>query len=135
MAIWNYYHDASPLSMTNGARLWEFGGEEPGVKTPKSHPYSYDPFTIWKNGVKPFDAVYSDRLLGWDHKKHNELCKKHFSNQGQDWSRRDPSRIERFLRDYFDSPTLILCEVIQGCNVSNGYPYWAFRYTSNAYTE
>lgn len=107
----------------------------PVVKTPQSHPYSYDTFTIWKNHVEPENAVYSDRLLSWDRKKHDQLCKRHFKNQGHNWSHRDPRKIERFLRDYFGSPTLVLCEVVQGCNVGNGYPYWVFLYTSPALEE
>lgn len=97
-----------------------------------SHPYSYDPFTIWKRqGAAPNDSVYSDRLLQWDFKKHNELCQKHFGNKGQRWDNRSPELIEKFLQDYLDDPTLSLCEVIEGCNQSNGYPYWCFRFFSS----
>lgn len=92
-----------------------------------NHPYSYDPFTIWVNlEVEPNDSVYSDRLIQWDFKKHDELCMKHFGNHGQNWSCREPQKIQEFLRDYLEKPELTLCEIIEGCNQSNGYPYWCF---------
>lgn len=85
-------------------------------------------FTIWKGPGKPNDSVYSDRLMQWDFKKHNELCKKHFGNTEQYWNARDPKKIEEFLRDYLGYPALALCEIVEGCNESNGYPWWCFLF-------
>lgn len=83
---------------------------------------------VFSNGLKGDGTVYSDRLHQWDHKKHNELCMKHFGNQGQYWSEREPSKIESFLRDYMNNPKLVLCKIEEHTNVSNGYPYWYFEY-------
>jgi hypothetical protein len=108
----------------------DFFNPPKGVKTKFSHPYSYDPFTIWKHSgrLNHTDSVYSDRLLGWDFKKHDELCMKHFGNEGQNWSNRDPMKIQKFLEEFLEKPGLTLCEIIEGCNKSNGYPYWVFLF-------
>lgn len=99
-------------------------GEYHSGKTKFSHPYSYDPFYIWKSNTKPNNTYYTDHLYSWDYKKHNELCKKHFGDEGQRWNRRNPLKIQEFLREYTGNQELILCRVIEYCNVSNGYPLW-----------
>lgn len=104
------------------------GGESTGKKSKFIRPYSYDEFTLWKGPGKPNGSVYSDRLMQWDFEKHDELCKKHFGNTGQYWNGRDPKKIEEFLRDYLGYPTLVLCEIVEGCNESNGYPWWCFLF-------
>lgn len=93
-------------------------------KTSLSHPYSYDPFYVWRNNTKPNNSYYSDHLYSWDYEKHDELCQKHFGNQSQYWNRRNPEKIQDFLREYSGDLNLILCRVIEYCNKSNGYPVW-----------
>lgn len=83
---------------------------------------------IFDNNIKATDTVYSDRLHQWDYKKHNELCKKHFGNQGQYWNNRSPEKIQDFLRDYTDNPNLILCKIEEHENKATGYPLWRFDY-------
>jgi hypothetical protein len=39
--------------------------------------------------------------------------------------------LENFLRDYFDNPNLRLIAMMEGCNVSNGYPYYLFIFNKN----
>jgi hypothetical protein len=80
------------------------------------------------NGEKSTNTVYSDRLWGWDPKKHDELCMIHFGNKGQHWGGREPEKIEAFLREYEGNPHIVLCRVEQLENKSNGYPYWRFDY-------
>lgn len=103
----------------------------PIKKSRASYPYSYSTFVQYRNGenseVK--SCAYSDRLFQWDTKKYNSLCEKHFGNTGQYFSRRNPSTIESFLRDYFDNQELRLIVIQEGCNVSNGYPFWVFHYS------
>ena len=74
--------------------------------------------------TKANGTVYTDRLLQWDFAKHDRLCEKHFGDTGQYWDRRDPNLIANFLRDWYDNPEIVLCEVIEYCNVSTGYPTW-----------
>lgn len=105
---------------------------DPGVRTKATHPYSYDPFTMWRGPVEPDGSVYTDRLMQWDNKKHDELCLKHFGDTGQYWSQRRTGQIQEFLRDYLDAPNLVLCEVQEHCNQSNGFPCWYFSYRISA---
>lgn len=100
-------------------------------KTPDTHGYSYDPYVVYKNKQEYEHSVYSDRLFQWDSQKHDSLCKKHFGNQSSYWNNRSNDKIEAFLRDYFDKPNIKLVGVMQGCNVSSGYPYWIFMYDEN----
>jgi len=105
--------------------------DDPVKRTKRSHPYSYDGFVQWRGGEnkEATSTIYSDRLLQWDFDKHDELCMKHFGNEGQYWNDRDPKKIEAFLRDWTDDQTLKLIFVMEYCNVSSGYPVWRFDYS------
>lgn len=95
-------------------------------KTKYSHPYTYDPFLIFFNEEakqEPTDSIYTDRLLEWDWDKHNHLCQKHFSNQGQYWNDRDPKKIEAFLCDWVGKKVTLVAN-IQYVNMSSGFPVW-----------
>lgn len=102
---------------------------DPVERSQNAYPYSYSEFVTWRNGQNSEinDSVYSDRLYGWDPQKYNSLCQKHFENKGHNWSSRHPTKIQQFLRDYMDNQEIRLIVIVQGCNVSNGYPYWIFR--------
>lgn len=104
-------------------------GAAPGRRTKASHPYSYDPFTIWRGKGTADGSVYTDRLFSWGPEKHDRLCEKHFGDSGQHWAGRAPEAIEAFLRDYLEAPQLQVCEIHEHCNVGNGFPCWylAFR--------
>lgn len=95
-----------------------------------SYPYSYDPFAVWEGDYSETDhAVYSDRLMGWDFDKYNKCVGEVWGDSRQIFSNCHHSEIERFLSLYFDEP-IRLTGIEQGCNVSNGYPYWIFYYKS-----
>lgn len=99
-----------------------------GVRTKAEHPYSYDPFTTWMGTETADGSLYTDRLLGWGFEKHDRLCVKHFGNSSQYWGDREPQAIEAFLRDYLDAPNLVLCEIQEHCNHSNGSTCWWLSY-------
>lgn len=110
--------------------------DENGVhveRTPTSHPYSYDGHVLMgdMSGKKADDTVYTDRMLGWDRKKHDELCQKHFGNTGQFWDNRDWGSIENFMKDWTGNDKLELVRVMQYCNHSSGYPTWRIDYLKN----
>ena len=105
----------------------------PVSRTPEDYSYSYDAYVISKKAEEYQHVVYSDRLLQWDYDKHNELCKKHFGNEGQYWSGRGFDKIEAFLQDYYDLPKLELVGIMEGCNVSSGFPYWVFMFNAVFY--
>lgn len=101
-------------------------------RSKRDYPYSYDGFVTWRGGENDEAAstIYSDRLLQWDYEKHNDLCLKHFGNEGQYWDSRSPSKIEAFLRDWTGNQALRLILIMEYCNVSNGYPCWRFDYAT-----
>jgi hypothetical protein len=108
-------------------------------RTPENHPYSYDSYIIYgkpnskknTNEKENICGVDSDRLYQWDYDKYNECSKKIFGNTGQYFDNRQPQQIEKFLRLYFTDNTIVLKRILQGCNVSNGFPYWTFRYVTS----
>lgn len=89
---------------------------------------------LFDNGKKPNDTIYSDRLLQWDHNKHDRLCKKHFGNTSQYWNNRKPKKIEAFLRDWANDESIVLCRVTEYLNHSNGYPLWRFDFFQSGAT-
>lgn len=102
----------------------------PVKKTKDEYPYSYDPYVVWKGDYdkeKISNVVYSDRLWEWDSKKYNECCQEVWNNHGQYFYNREPEDIERFLSKYFRR-NIKLTVILEGCNVSNGYPVWVFYY-------
>jgi len=101
----------------------------PVSKTKEKYPYSYDPYVVWKGDYdKNRDgATYSDRLLQWDYDKYNRCCREVWKNERQSFSERNPKDIEKFLSLYFGKE-IELTVLMEGCNVSNGYPYWVFIY-------
>jgi hypothetical protein len=107
--------------------------DNPVVRTKQSHPYSYDGFVTYRNGKneESTGTIYSDRLLKWDYEKSRSLMKKHFNESGDYWDRRDPLKIQSFLREWTGDNELKLVLVMQYCNVSNGYPVWRFDYAAS----
>lgn len=102
---------------------------EPIKRTPFTHPYSYDEYVKWMGDYHKdkSHAVYSDRLFQWDHKKYNQCCEEVFGNHGQYFDNREPSEVNQFLNLYFGKEVK-LTAILQGCNVSSGFPYWCFIY-------
>lgn len=101
---------------------------KPVRKTPFSNPYNFDDYVEWKGNYRRGDAaVYSDRLWQWDTAKYKECYQDVFGSEGQKFSGRNPSGIEKFLSLYFGK-NVTLTAILQGCNVSSGFPYWVFYY-------
>lgn len=103
---------------------------KPIERTPLSYPYNYDEYIIWKDenfNEEECSAVYSDRLFQWDYEKYNKCCQEVFENQGQQFYERNPKEIEKFLGIYFEKQ-IKLTAIVQGCNQSNGHPYWVFYF-------
>lgn len=119
----NYYRKCVPM-------YCDLEGK-PVKKTPRSHPYSYDEFVLFKS--EEFDQmdcmVYSDRMLQWDRKTFSKAVREVWPDkpEGQMFSGKKPEDINRFLCLYFGKEVR-LTAVLQGCNVGNGYPYWIFAY-------
>ena len=104
--------------------------DRPVERTKAEYPYSYDGFVVWRGGSngQVTNTIYTDRLLGWDYDKHNRLCQRHFGDERQYWNRREPEKIEAFLRDWTGNPRLRLILIMEYCNWMSGYPAWRLDY-------
>lgn len=106
--------------------------------TQMTHPYSYDPFTVWgKRNKKCNNSVYTDRMSLWDFNKFEKIGAKVFGNSGSGgWfdagspngRKGHEKKVEQFLCEYFDDKTIELTRVIQYCNMSTGFPTWRLDY-------
>lgn len=92
-------------------------------------PYGYDQFLIWKGAYNQNtdQSVFSDRMMCLDYERFNVCCIQTFGNDGQCFYDRKPADIEKFLSMYFDK-NIQLTGIEEGCNISNGYPYWVFYF-------
>ena len=101
------------------------------TRTPSSHPYAYDAYFIWKSDAfrETDHAVYSDRMYSWNSKAFNAAVAATWPKtpMSQMFGGKMPTDINRFL-NLFYGKEVELTGVLQGCNVSNGYPYWIFAY-------
>lgn len=93
-----------------------------------THPYSYSEFfhfgsreIIKQPGVH---GEYSDRIFGWDYEKAQRLAKEHI---GMPWERAGADRLSKFL-SAFHGRDLRVVACAEGCNASNGYPYYVVWY-------
>lgn len=97
----------------------------PDNTNPKStHPYSYSEFYIWGYAAgkeASTDAVYSDRLAQWDREKFERCCREVVPNKR--WDQMGSGEVSKWLTAYFGRP-IVATALAEGCNVSNGYPYW-----------
>ena len=95
-----------------------------------TYPYSYSAFLIYfnKDAKQPAKGTcYTDRFYQQNIQRHNELCKKHFGNEGQHWNDREPEKIQAFLCDWIGKEVTLIAN-IQYCNVRSGYPVWRLDY-------
>ena len=108
----------------------------PVERTKDSHPYSYDAYVVWQedSAKGKGNCVYSDRLFQWDTEKYNKSCKKVWGNTGQNFGSRSPKDIEKFLSEYYDKEVK-LTMIMEGCNVSNGFPYWIFFFENRRFNN
>lgn len=115
-----YEVDASGRRIPYGCRRDEYGN--PVEKTKEEYPYSYDAFVVYgrRDEEKCNGSVYTDRLYQWDHEKTKSLNIK-------DWTSNFKG-IEAFLREWQGHEKLELLQVVEYCNVSNGYPTWRLDY-------
>jgi len=99
----------------------------------RTNPYNYDTFIMIgePNIERTTSSCYTDRLYQWDSKKYNDSAMEVFGNEGQFWSQRSKSDIEKFLKLYFSDETIDLVRVLQTCNHSSGYPLWVFEFNSD----
>lgn len=103
----------------------------------REFPYSFSLHCKWVADEKDLEkslklessgSVYSDRMYQSNSDKYNQACRDVFGNEGQYFDKRTPKNIEKMLRQYFGIPSLVLTHIYKECNLSSGYPTWAFTY-------
>lgn len=88
-----------------------------------SHPYSYSEFFLYgdREVVKTAtDALYSDRIWQWDREKASRCWSEHCKDR---WDTTGSKQHSAFLSDFLGKPVRVIA-LAEGCNASNGYPYW-----------
>lgn len=92
------------------------------------YPYAYSEFYLF--GGKPEAdasdmANYSDRLWEWDRAKADRLWQEHC--KGHRWDNAPIEKLTAFMSAYHWRK-LEITALAEGCNPSNGYPYWIVWY-------
>lgn len=103
--------------------------------TKQTHPYCYDPFTIWGEARAHEECNgtdYTDRLDQWDRSKYERLAAKHYRGQRPFDSHHCKGHlIEAFLRDWHNDPQLRLLRVVEYCHPGTGFPTWQLDYVGS----
>jgi hypothetical protein len=91
----------------------------------RESPYGYSEFFHWggHGTTSGCEAVYSDRLWQWDYKKMKALC----DALGKRFEQCSQSELSEFLSSYWGKP-VVATALAEGCNISNGYPYFIMWY-------
>jgi hypothetical protein len=116
-----------PMYYSNGYGAMPVGMDgELVTRTKQTHPYSYDSYVVYRNGAneEANGGAYTDRIWEWDRKLSDELWEKHAGKRANphDLSHVSPKVMEAFLRERFGHPDLTIVVMLDGCNISNGYP-------------
>lgn len=116
------YNRVMSKAMGIGISMWV---DPNRTKSKSSHPYSYDAFYIWRDkNLKDSGTVYHDRMQQWDYSKFEEACK---LTEGKRFSQYNRAEVSKFLSAYFNKK-IKATALVEGCNASNGYPYWIFYF-------
>ena len=127
-----YMDKRGRVRVTNGPRRTRMGQEfccQTSTNDRTTHPDSYSPFFHWKASDRTVKdpCAYDDRMRQWKYDKWNEVCNalppvqngmRRFEYQSQE-------TLSKMLSDYYGE-TLVCTALVEGCNVSNGYPYYVF---------
>lgn len=115
-----------------GQMIWAYGNRDvrrwvdPGglKRTKQDWPYAYSEFYLWGTPRSDDVAVYSDRLFQWDNvawERSNEAV------PGKRFDQMSKADADKFMSAYYEKP-IDVSALAEGCNVSNGYPYWILWY-------
>lgn len=94
--------------------------------TKEESPYGYSEFFHFGNRdiiMKASGADYSDRLWQWNRPK-MEACQKEL---GKRWELASKAELSKMISAYYDKPMQVIA-LAEGCNISNGYPYYILWY-------
>lgn len=94
---------------------------ERGVRTPQTHPYSFDEHMIW--GDQGESCVHSDRMWQWDREKARAAFKGRGNQMAQPLL---PNEAQEVIDAYYGKGEYTCVGYGLGCNQANGYPYGIF---------
>lgn len=100
-------------------------------------PYSYDAYVTYQKSGYTYESgtqqglhiEYHDRMMQWNWEKFHQSMMTVCGKRQQTFKNLSTNQIKEFLELYNDVKEVDLLIVMEGCNVSNGYPYWIFFYT------
>lgn len=115
---------------------------DPGglCRTPEGHPYSYDPYFLWKEDkdLNECEVAYDDRLMLWDGDKF-EKSRAKATEKTRPLTPYNPGRylvrtfnqqeVSIFLSEYFSRSIKAKAMAI-GCNQATGNPYLVFWFNT-----
>jgi hypothetical protein len=115
--------NTAPSSLRRASKFpREFCFDGHSSRTPEEYPYSYDPYFLLgsKREVEGATSAYSDRMREWDREKYTAMM-----HGGGDYGWRKATLVDasEMLSAYWAKPVRAVA-IAEGCNVSNGYPYW-----------
>lgn len=93
-----------------------------------SHPYSYDPFTIWGSQSDACNGTaWSDRL---SHEKKYDAVVARIQSESTEplILNTDPKAIEKLLKGIIGHDEIKLLRIVEYCNRSSGYAYFRYDY-------
>jgi hypothetical protein len=94
------------------------------TRTKGEYPYSYSEFYLYGGPAgrdASDEANYSDRLWQWDYNKTETLWKKHC--EGHRYDNVPMAKLTAFMSEWHGRKVEVTA-LAEGCNPSNGYPYW-----------
>ena len=102
--------------------------DENNCRTPEGYPYSYDPFFIFGNRSTTHGAMaeYSDRIVQrYGPDRVMEVAHRHglAGRSRSMWSGANPLALSALISELHGKPYNVTA-VAEGCNASNGYPYY-----------
>lgn len=105
-------------------------GMHTGPRTKFSHPYNYDPLIVFDSSKPATGCVYTDRLRGWySSERMKEMKLKHFGKESDYYAvEHSASKVENFLRELMEKPSLEVVAIEEHCNQATGFPVWYIAY-------
>lgn len=93
------------------------------ARSPEEFPYSYSPYFIRGSSKEAAGAssFYSDRLQLWYTDEQRAAARK--ASGFSHWKRDSSRTASAYLTALMSKPVRVVA-IAEGCNVSNGYPYW-----------
>lgn len=119
----NFYKEGRIYPKWAGNHRWD------EIRTREEAPYSYSPFIV-QGPSTPFkgediESVYDDRMHGWYGDKWSAALKKALGERS--YQQASLEQLSEAMSEVFGDKVQCV-QVLEGCNVSNGFPYRVFTY-------